>query len=55
MDDTITTLLRGVADGNISVDDARTALENAELTEEQMSSAIDHGVFNVAEPGTIVR
>ena len=54
MDDTITTLLRGVADGNISVDDARTALENAELTEEQMSSAIDHGVFNVAEPGTIV-
>ena len=54
MDDTITTLLRGVADGSIAVDDARTALEGAELTEEQMSSAIDHGVFNVAEPGTIV-
>ena len=32
MDDTITTLLRGVADGSISVDDARTALEGAELT-----------------------
>ena len=35
MDDTITTLLRGVADGSISVDDARTALEGAELTEEE--------------------
>ena len=54
MDDTITTLLRGVADGTIAVADARTALEGAELTEEEMSSAIDHGVFNVAEPGTIV-
>ena len=54
MDDTITTLLRGVADGSISVDDARTALEDAELTEEEMASAIDHGVFNIAEPGTIV-
>ena len=54
MDDTITALLRGVADGSIAVDDARTALEGAELTEEEMSSAIDHGVFNVAEPGTIV-
>jgi len=54
MDDTITKLLRSVADGSVSVDDARTALEGAELTEEQMTSAIDHGVFNVAEPGTIV-
>ena len=54
MDDTITSLLRGVADGSITVDDARTALEGADLTEEQMTSAIDHGVFNVAEPGTIV-
>ena len=54
MDDTITTLLRGVADGSIPVADARTALEGAELTEEEMSTAIDHGVFNVAEPGTIV-
>ncbi len=54
MDDTITTLLRGVADGSIAVDDARTALEGAELTEDEMASAIDHGVFNIAEPGTIV-
>ena len=52
MDDTITTLLRGVADGSIPVADARTALEGAEL--EEMSTAIDHGVFNAAEPGTIV-
>ena len=54
MDDTITTLLRGVADGSIPVADARTALEGAELTEDEMASAIDHGVFNIAEPGTIV-
>jgi len=54
MDDTMTALLRGVADGSISVDDARAALEGAELTEEQMTAAIDHGVFNIAEPGTIV-
>ena len=46
MDDTITTLLRGVADGSISVDDARTALEGAELTEDQMTSAIDHGAVS---------
>ena len=32
MDDTITSLLRGVADGSIAVDDARVALEGAELT-----------------------
>ena len=54
MDDKITQLLRGVADGSVSVDDARTALEDAEMTEEQMTSAIDHGVFNLAESGTIV-
>lgn len=54
MDDTISVLLRKVADGSVSVDDARKALEGAELTEDQMTSAIDHGVFNVAEPGSIV-
>ena len=54
MDDTITTLLRKVASGKVSVEDARTALEDASLTEDQMQSAIDHGVFNLAESGTIV-
>ena len=54
MDDTITILLRGVADGSVTIEDARTALEGASLTEEQMNSAIDHGVFNPVEPGTIV-
>ena len=53
-DDTIQNLLKGVADGSISVKDARTALEGVELTEEQMDAAIDHGVHNVAESGTIV-
>ena len=54
MDDTITTLLRGVAKGEISVADARTALQNASLTEDQMQKAIDHGVFSPAEPGSII-
>ena len=53
-DDTIQNLLKGVADGSISVKDARTALVGVELTEEQMDAAIDHGVHNVAESGTIV-
>lgn len=39
MDDTISTLLRGVAKGKISVEDARKALENATLTEEEMFTA----------------
>ena len=54
MDDTITILLRKVASGKVSVEDARDALEDASLTEEQMQSAIDHGVFNLAESGTVV-
>ena len=54
MDDTITTLLRGVAKGSISIEDARTALQDASLTEDQMQKAIDHGVFNPAEPGSII-
>ena len=47
MDDTITTLLRGVADGSIPVADARTALEGAELTEEEMSTAIDLSLIHI--------
>ena len=53
-DDAIQNLLKGVAAGSITVKDARTALEGVELTEEQMDAAIDHGVHNVAESGTIV-
>ena len=54
MDDTITKLLRGVARGEISVDDARKSLEDASLTEEQMEMAIDKGVFTEADMGSIV-
>ena len=54
MDDTITKLLRGVAKGNISVEDARKSLEDASLTEEQMDMAIDKGVFKEADLGSIV-
>ena len=44
MDDTITKLLRGVARGEISVDDARKSLEDASLTEEQLS------LIHISEP-----
>ena len=52
--DTITNLLEQVASGKVSVKDARVALEGASLTEEEMDAAINHGVFNPAEPGTII-
>ncbi len=39
MDDTITKLLRGVAKGDITVEDARKSLEDASLTEEEMEMA----------------
>ncbi len=53
--DAVTTLLEQVARGEVSVDDARTALEGVELDEATYESAIDHGVFNQVEPGTVVR
>ena len=53
-DDTITKLLRGVAKGKISVEDARKSLEDASLTEEQMDVAIEKGVFTEADLGSIV-
>ncbi len=53
--DVITKMLEQVATGDVSVEDARTALEGIELSEETYEAAIDHGVFNKAEPGTIVR
>ena len=52
--DTITKLLEKVASGKVSVKDARVALEDASLTEEQMDSAINHGVFSLAESGTVI-
>ncbi len=54
MDDMITNLLRDVAKGKVSVEDARLALEDATLTEEQLESAIEKGVFKEAEMGSIV-
>ena len=49
MDDMITNLLRDVAKGKVTVEDARLALEDATLTEEQLESAIEKGVFEAAE------
>ena len=54
MDDMITNLLRDVAKGKVTVEDARLALEDATLTEEQLESAIEKGVFEAAEMGTVV-
>ena len=52
--DVITDLLERVVRGEVSIKDARAALSESSLTEEQMEAAIDHGVFNPAEPGTII-
>ena len=48
-------LLRQVQSGEVSVDDARSALDGIELTVEEFSAAVDHGVFNEPDPGTVVR
>lgn len=54
-EDSVMGLLRKVKSGDVSVEDARKALEDAELTEEDFVAAVDHGVFNEPKPGTVVR
>ena len=54
-DDTVMKLLREVKSGKVSVEDARDALSEIELSEEAYQNAVDHGVFNDPEPGTIIR
>ncbi|MBR79383.1 MAG: hypothetical protein CMA88_01160 [Euryarchaeota archaeon] len=54
-DDLVMRLLLQVKAGEVSVEDARKALEDAALTEEAYTAAVDHGVFNDPKPGTIVR
>ena len=54
-DDVVMRLLRQVKSGEVSLEDARGALEGVNLTEEEYVTAVDHGVFNTPEPGTIVR
>ncbi|MDC0047678.1 hypothetical protein OAJ29_01570, partial [Euryarchaeota archaeon] len=54
-EDIVLELLKQVKSGKVSIDDARTALEGVELSEETYLSAVDHGVFNEPAPGTIVR
>ena len=54
-EDVVLELLKQVKSGKVSIDDARTALEGVELSEETYLSAVDHGVFNEPTPGTVVR
>ena len=54
-EDVVMKLLRQVQSGEVSVDDARSALDGIELTVEEFSAAVDHGVFNEPDPGTVVR
>jgi len=54
-DDIVMKLLREVKDGKVSVEDAREALSGVDLSEETYVAAVDHGVFNEPEPGTIIR
>ena len=53
-EDMVCRLLEEVASGKVSVEDARKALEEVSLSEKEYLSAVDHGVFNKANPGTIV-
>ena len=53
--DMVITLLEQVSRGEVSVGDARAALEGVDLDEETYEAAIEHGVFNYVEPGTVVR
>ena len=54
-EDIVMKLLRQVESGEVSVEDARAALEDTVLTVEEFSAAVDHGVFNEPEMGTVVR
>ena len=54
-DDIVLELLKQVKSGKVSIEDARTALDGVELSEETYVAAVDHGVFNEPTPGTIVR
>ena len=54
-DDIVLNLLKQVKSGEVTVDEAREALEEASITEESYAAAVEHGVFNEVKPGTIVR
>ena len=54
-DDIVLQLLKEVKSGKVSIEDARSALEGVDLSEENYLSAVDHGVFNEPDAGTIVR
>ena len=54
-EDVVMKLLRQVKSGEISVEDARVALEGTVLTIDEFDAAVDHGVFNQPESGTVVR
>ena len=48
-EDIVMRLLRQVKSGEVSLEDARFALEDVNLTEEEYITAVDHGVFNMPE------
>ena len=54
-EDMVLKLLRQVKSGEVSIEDAQSALEGVNLSEEAYESAVNHGVFNEPAPGTIVR
>jgi len=54
-EDMVLRLLKQVKSGDVSIEEAREALEGVSLSEEVYTKAVDHGVFNKPKPGTIVR
>ena len=54
-DDKVKRLLHDVAQGKITPEAARELLQDVEIGEQEYLSAVEHGVFNEVEPGTVVR
>ena len=54
-DDRVMKRRREVEEGKGSVEEAREALSGVDRSEETYVAAVDHGVFNEPEPGTIIR
>jgi len=54
-DDIVMRLLKQVKSGEVTIEDARGILDGVKISEDEYIAAIDHGVFDEPEAGSIVR
>jgi len=54
-DEIVMRLLKQVKSGEVSVEDAAMVLDGVQLSEEEFTAAVHHGVFNEPAVGSIVR